>query len=588
MSIQNGYAIADKITGYPNFNQVFDKKFENPNVATIHVDDSGRVFLKGFVINSKVNGHGWAVDESYIPYAMNASIGHPLTLRYDPVSGSFSHPIVKGASLAVDRVKQMDYSIGHMVYPFDTPNENGDWFGVYEIMEPASKQLFTDIAKGLQDPIVPFFTSACISHSKKENPQKIKVFTIEHNTITDKPAYGDVARITGICEGDYGSCLAELKTASMVKSETETETESSEPPNNSNDSMPTQYGKRCGFCAGSLLTKIFKKSVSMVSELLSNGEEKENASYIVRTASENLASSMETELDNNKGDQSKDPKTNDAVGNITPEKGKTGADNKANQTGTDFTKMTPQQFQDLMKKSVDQAVAEANKNAADKLESFRKQIAGESKTPDKKESQLDADTESRIKNLESQLKAEKEKNEENTKKLSKYELKEKKEEIAETLLQYEDRFKDPVKGTIDESRFERVVDFCMKKNFSTAEIKEYVENIAPIPVVAKASMSKYYGEQGLTARELAESQGYSAPPTRNAASESGGQENDFGEDNLEEDKTGETPEEDEKETKSASMHPTDTILDIDDDPYLGLSSQIVHKANAFPFGNRRK
>jgi len=129
----------------------------------------------------------------------------------------------------------------------------------------------------------------------------------------------------------------------------------------------------------------------------------------------------------------------------------------------------------------------------------------------------------------------------------------------------------------------------MKKNFSTAEIKEYVENIAPIPVVAKASMSKYYGEQGLTARELAESQGYSAPPTRNAASESGGQENDFGEDNLDqEDKTGETPEEDEKETKSASMHPTDTVLDIDDDPYLGLSAQIVHKANAFPFGNRRK
>lgn len=193
-------------------------------------EDSGRLFVKAFLIDSSQNGNEWGVSQASIPENINTAIGQPLVLTEE-----YDHP-PDGDTLEHWQAIQEQYRIGTIVDVTRSKKDADDsYYAIIEITDP-------DARAAIQSNEIPMYVSPAIADFSRSlvADQNGTITGVEannwrfmHLAIVDEPAYGiKRAQITARCGGDENVCLLQLRKAKL------------------------KQGYGCGFCVRTALLRL--------------------------------------------------------------------------------------------------------------------------------------------------------------------------------------------------------------------------------------------------------------------------------------------------------------------------------------------
>jgi hypothetical protein len=172
--------------------------------------NTGDLWIRSFLINSRVNTRGWSVDPETLPRNVLSIIGKPLVLDRG-IDGSINHPIWDSHKSAEANFRaQRNKAIGVAERVF-YDKETDSYYADSRITDRKVRDYinsFTD--RKLPIPVSP----QLVYDSTKEHPNYYKNYEFTHLAIVDKGAYGPEARVLASCNGDYTqTCRNKLQQA---------------------------------------------------------------------------------------------------------------------------------------------------------------------------------------------------------------------------------------------------------------------------------------------------------------------------------------------------------------------------------------
>ena len=185
----------------------------SPDKMGIYADpQSNRTFVNVFLASHIQSKKPFKFNKEYMPNWIPRFAHKPIVLFkwQNPDTGvsTFEHPIIMGASKAVNEVIQEKKAVGEVLYPFPEPDEAGTYRGVGEVIPKVGAFL-----KELNTEEVPVFSSPQVAYAGPD--YDIKDCDPMHVCLTDDPAFPkEISVIKGVCEGDATSCMTQLQNAS--------------------------------------------------------------------------------------------------------------------------------------------------------------------------------------------------------------------------------------------------------------------------------------------------------------------------------------------------------------------------------------
>ena len=192
-----------------------------PKIIDLKEGANHEVYAKAFLIDDRVNKNDWNVPneamEKYStgfihkPLIMYTGYTHPDYLKEGVVSNSSS--FVKDVLGVQNRFKVGEIIDVKYEPRAEAPNRKA-WFAYVKLTDP-------EFISALKSGDVPFYVSPQV-YDTNENPQYTAASGVEgtvsdfiplHLAIVKEPAYGNVARIKGICDGKGPVCINALKSA---------------------------------------------------------------------------------------------------------------------------------------------------------------------------------------------------------------------------------------------------------------------------------------------------------------------------------------------------------------------------------------
>ena len=171
--------------------------------SNVEIDDQNdHLFLRAFLLDSSVNQNAWGVSPDTLQQNIQTYIGKPLVVQED-----FQHPDSGDPNYEHHLQYQEKFRIGNIV---GIAENKGIYSAIVDVTDPNAKDAF-------RQGNLPLYVSPQLFHDGvgKEADDNAATWRGTHLAIVNEPAYGAVkARVTGQCNGDSKTCLAQLKRAS--------------------------------------------------------------------------------------------------------------------------------------------------------------------------------------------------------------------------------------------------------------------------------------------------------------------------------------------------------------------------------------
>lgn len=177
---------------------------------------SNETYLKAFLINDDINQNFWHVPESALKKYASSFIGRPL----------ISHPTADHPDYIAEGVKeasptfiqdilnlQNKYAIGQIIdVKQENINPNSDKKAYFAYIKMNNPDVLTKLKSGASSS----FVSPQI-YDLDHSPPGVSTtnFIPLHLAIVNEPAYGDIAKIRGVCNGEGKPCMNALKKAAL-------------------------------------------------------------------------------------------------------------------------------------------------------------------------------------------------------------------------------------------------------------------------------------------------------------------------------------------------------------------------------------
>lgn len=165
-------------------------------------DQQDHLFLRAFLLDSSVNQNAWGVSPETLAQNIQTYIGKPLVVQED-----FQHPDSGDPNYEHHLQYQERFRIGNIM---GIAENKGIYSAIIDVTDPNAKEAF-------RNGDLPLYVSPQMFHDGvgKEPDDNAVTWRGTHLAIVKEPAYGAVkARVTGQCNGDSKTCLAQLKRAS--------------------------------------------------------------------------------------------------------------------------------------------------------------------------------------------------------------------------------------------------------------------------------------------------------------------------------------------------------------------------------------
>ena len=186
-----------------------------PKIINISTDPTTKeTYVKAFLINDEINKNFWKVPNDVLKKYASSFIGRPLIKH-----ASGDHPpyskegIDEGSPTFVQDIMRHDlnYKIGEIVdVKYEQFSDNPDKEAWFAYIRMNNSPEIDNIKSGAAS----FYVSPQIFDL---NPpvagEPTKDFIPLHLAIVNEPAYGDIARIKGVCNGEGKPCINALKKA---------------------------------------------------------------------------------------------------------------------------------------------------------------------------------------------------------------------------------------------------------------------------------------------------------------------------------------------------------------------------------------
>ncbi len=167
-------------------------------------EQNNRLFIKAFLLDSSVNLNQWGVSPTTLDANINTYIGKPIVLQDD-----FNHPNSGDDNLAHQLSYQELFRIGTII---DIQKHGSRYDAIAEITDANAAAAFRSGALSL-------YVSPQLYHlaAATEGQGSMTQWTGTHLAIVRNPAFGiSKANVGSQCMGDHGTCLAQLKKASVI------------------------------------------------------------------------------------------------------------------------------------------------------------------------------------------------------------------------------------------------------------------------------------------------------------------------------------------------------------------------------------
>lgn len=160
------------------------------------------LYVKAFLLDSSVNLNAWGVNKETLDANISSFISRPIVVTQD-----FNHPESNDPNFDHHLNYQDQFRIGTII---DIVQKDGQYSAIAEITNEDAKQAF-------RNGNLPLYVSPQIFHDGvgKEPDNDARTWRGTHLAIVKEPAYGvKKARVSGQCNGNGETCVAQLKKAS--------------------------------------------------------------------------------------------------------------------------------------------------------------------------------------------------------------------------------------------------------------------------------------------------------------------------------------------------------------------------------------
>ena len=189
----------------------------------IYDQDTDSVFLLYTAIDDSINKNGWKVNADSIDNNIFSGLNKPLVLkRKDPAhpndarqKGDYIHPHPLDLGNYLDQLKyQESYAVGRAV-KLDR-DARGKWRVWFHVTDPKAKTLFKAASIQTEFPqhISPLIATFPVEYPDEDANNIFNHWSITHWAFVSDPAYGDLLKIRGKCNGTLQHCEIKLKNAS--------------------------------------------------------------------------------------------------------------------------------------------------------------------------------------------------------------------------------------------------------------------------------------------------------------------------------------------------------------------------------------
>lgn len=209
----------------PTQSELLQYKYSNepafPKIIDLKSGANNEVYAKAFLIDERINKNAWNVPnesmEKYStgfihkPLIMYPTLNHPDYLREGVASNSDT--FVKDVLGVQDKFKVGEIIDVRYEPRAEAPNRKA-WYAYVKLTDP-------EFISSLKSGNVPFYVSPQV-YDTTENTKYTEETGVQgtvadfiplHLAIVKEPAYGNVARIKGICDGKGPVCINALKSA---------------------------------------------------------------------------------------------------------------------------------------------------------------------------------------------------------------------------------------------------------------------------------------------------------------------------------------------------------------------------------------
>lgn len=164
-------------------------------------EDSGKYFIKFFLLDATLNLNSWGVTESSLLANLDTFLGKPFV-----ITPNFGHP--EAASGDELLIIQNNYKVG-TILEVGLDKHEKKAFGVAEITDPAAIELLRNGKVNFVSPSIVF--NGMDVQDQWDGTTIVNKFEGAHVAGVKDPAYGMYkAQIKGKCAGDKASCSQEL------------------------------------------------------------------------------------------------------------------------------------------------------------------------------------------------------------------------------------------------------------------------------------------------------------------------------------------------------------------------------------------
>jgi hypothetical protein len=182
-------------------------------------DSKGDLWIRSFLINSKPNTRGWAVDPSTIRNNVLSIIGKPLVIDRNPVTQKIDHPQWDSSQSAqANYISQSRKAVGVVEKVFYDA-ETDSYYADSRVTDPKAKEYINSFkvgnnSSGRKVPIP--VSPQLVYNPKTESPNYYRDWNFTHLAIVDKGAYGPQAQVIGTCNGEAEVCQQKLQQQAML------------------------------------------------------------------------------------------------------------------------------------------------------------------------------------------------------------------------------------------------------------------------------------------------------------------------------------------------------------------------------------
>ena len=196
-------AAAEASSLFPTSNSVYSER--------LGTDSKGDLWIRTFLINTRLNKRGWSVAPDTIHKNVLSIIGKPLVIDRDPMTGRIDHPQWNSSkSASANLHEQSKYAIGTVerVY-YD--KETDSYYADSRITNAAARNYINSLITGTNKKIPIAVSPQLVYDPKTEHPNYYKNWELTHIAIVDNGAYGPQAKAIGTCNGDSETCQQQLQ-----------------------------------------------------------------------------------------------------------------------------------------------------------------------------------------------------------------------------------------------------------------------------------------------------------------------------------------------------------------------------------------